>query len=299
MFTLEAHPEGLNTFCMTFMPGEAPLLASAGKEGVRVWDLRQRSQVCELSVDGHSVSSLSCSPDGTQLVVAHSDSPTIVHIWDWAKKKLLREINGGRMVQCAIFSPDGQILALGGYTFKGSARDNAIRRMNLATGHWRRSLQGHTGQTGILDFSSDGTLLASGAADQQAILWDLHRREAVLFAMHKKVVWGVKISPDGSVLATTGGWTVHLFDVESRKKLGQLRGHRNVVYGIAFSPDGKTLASVSGDRTVRLWDVQSRRVRRVLDWGLGSLSCVGFSGDGMLAAAGSEEGTLVVWDVDE
>src|SRR5262245_9137634 len=300
MFTFEAHPRGLNTCCMTFIPGDKPLLATAGNEGVRVWNLTTREVIQHLDTNDEDPSALTCSPDGRLLVLCQGKYPTMIRLWDWAKNRVVKEIDGGYQVQCAIFSPDGKSLAIGGYRAGRPVIDYSVRRLRVASWQPQWLLRGHTDQTGFLTYSPDNTLLASAAADKRAILWDLKKREAVVSVKHQTVAWGVAFSGDGSLLASTGGKTIKLVDTVKRKELrGQLRGHSRDVRGIAFAPDGQTLVSVAQDGTVRWWDVGTRKSSRVLDWGLGPLHCIGFSSDGTLGAAGSAAGHIVVWDVDE
>jgi WD40 repeat protein len=285
---------------MTFIPGDTPLLATIGEEGVHVWDLAKREVIRHLDTDGEDPAALTCSPDGRLLVVCEGNHPTMIRLWNWSKDRVVKEIDGGSQVQCAVFSPDGRSLAIGGYRLARAALDFSVRRLRVSTWKPQWLLRGHRNQTGFLAFSPDGSLLASAAADKKAILWDLSSREAVVSVAHQTVAWGVAFSGDGSVLATTGGKTIKLVDTVKRKVLrGPLQGHTKEVRGITFAPDGRTLVSVGEDGTVRWWNVQTREAVRVRDWGLGALHCIGFSSDGTLGAAGSEEGQVVVWDVDE
>lgn len=304
MFILNAHPKGLNTFCVTFLPGNEARLASAGEEGVCIWDLVQQKELLRLELGGESPSSLTCSPDGRHLAIAFDRPRPRFYIWDWAANKVEQAIalEEGSRLQCALFSPNGKSLTLAGARGVGLyARDYSIREYNTAT--WkprRRLLRGHTDQSGFLAYSPDGRLLASGAADSTTILWDMVKYQELATFKHRSIVWEMAFSPDGSILATADGSAIRLIDVAKRKpRRGLLRGHKKFVYGMAFTNDGRHLASVGGDGILRLWNVESRRLARQFDWEVGPLHCVRFSPDGNLGVVGAANGQIVVWDLDD
>jgi WD40 repeat protein len=158
---------------------------------------------------------------------------------------------------------------------------------------------GHAGTVTSVAFSPDGTLLASGGADNSVKLWiAASGRELRTMSEHTGIVSSVAFSPDGKMLASgSQDKTVRLWDVATGRRLRTLSGHADAVNAVAFSSNGKSLASASGDGTVKLWDVASGRALRSLNGNPGSVKAVAFSPNGSLLASGGYDDTITLWDV--
>ena len=117
---------------------------------------------------------------------------------------------------------------------------------------------------------------------------------------HSAPVSSIAFSPDGKTLASgSHDNTIVLWDVETRKPVGQLTGSSVAITSIAFSPDGKTLASVGYDKTIILWDVASRLpIGQPLLGHSNVVSSVAFSPDGKILASGSYDNNIVLWDME-
>lgn len=57
------------------------------------------------------------------------------------------------------------------------------------------------------------------------------------------------------LLASNEGREIHLWDMETGRKITTLTGHTAEVQSVAFSLDGSQLASGSLDETIRLWTI--------------------------------------------
>jgi WD40 repeat protein len=163
------------------------------------------------------------------------------------------------LVYSVAFSPDGKLLATGGF-------DNTIKLWDWPSGKELHTLKGHTDQVYSVAFSPDGNLLASGSKDKTIRLWDPKDGKFVReLKGHGDIVDSVTFSPDGKFLASAGAdKSVRLWNPADGKEVKKLGDHKGSVYRAAFSPDGKLLASCSQDTTIKLWDVAAQKEAAVL-----------------------------------
>lgn len=184
--------------------------------------------------------------------------------------------SGSNPLLSVAFSPDGAVLALGGY-------DNSIELWESARGTRMRRWETPEGCIATLAFSPDGRLLASGGVyDNVVHLWDPATGAKVrdLEGLPSGVT-SFAFSPDGKLLAAGGYGTaeVLLWEVATAKEAATLgssapgptarRGRRrrqatpHYSY-VAVAPDGKTLASGHTSGLIRFWDLAKRSESRKL-----------------------------------
>jgi hypothetical protein len=100
-----------------------------------------------------------------------------VDFWDLTKNKLIGSVIGHPEGFSAMaFSPDGAILATGGFAggMKGSGKDKSIKLWNVAECTERTTLLGHSKGIYSLTFGPDGSTLAAVDYTGAINLWDLN-----------------------------------------------------------------------------------------------------------------------------
>jgi WD40 repeat protein len=157
-----------------------------------------------------------------------------------------------------------------------------------------------------LDFNGDGTLLAAGSGEPsrsgEVTIWETGKGMKVRRweHLHTDVVYGVRFSPDGTLLATASAdKLVKLLDVRSGRERAALEGHTHHVLGLDWSGDGRRLVSCGAEGVLKFWDAQAGEALRTTEPGdSGALNSVRWSrGPGAASiATASANGEARLWN---
>jgi WD40 repeat protein len=196
-----------------------------------------------------------------------------------------------------VISPDLKMIATG--------EDGDVKLWNMASGGQAHALK-EAGMQGVVEFSSDGKLLASDSPDHSIRLWDIAAgRELRRFIGHTKPLRMLTVSPDGRMLASGGeDRSARLWDVRTGNLLATFNGHTDSLNSAAFSPDGTMLATGSDDETVKLWNLKTgKELMTLKEHPAKALSTppwifrVAFTPDGKRVLAAGNFVSLAIWDV--
>jgi len=274
---------------VAFSP-DGKLLASASSDKtVILWDVNERQALKTLHGHDGAVTHLAFSPNGKLLASASDASNNKIILWNLEKQEALATLHGhNEWVTHLAFSPDGSLLASSSY-------DKTVVLWDLPKQQVLTTLRGHKGWVLHLAFNPAGNLLASASNDQTIILWDLQKHQALATLPGHDGWFPQLFSPDGSLLASTGGGKIILWNVKEQQTLATLRGHDSLVTHLSFSPDGNLLASVGNNQTIILWEVKEQKVLTTLREHHTWISHLSFSPDGNLLASASVDETITLW----
>ena len=211
--TMQGHTDIV--FKLRFSPSGDRLYSASHDTWVRIWDINGE-EVGAFQPTGaddlpSEVLGIGISPDGTQLASIPFDGP--VKLWDINEKKQAAVLggSGGFDTSDAVFSPDGQYVAA-----------------DLATGLYLWSYLDGTPlwddlkNSMAVSFSPDGRFLAYSniGENNDIILSSPDGAQTIrVLSGHQGPVWELVFSPDSSLLASTDGMELRIWNAEDGELL--------------------------------------------------------------------------------
>jgi WD40 repeat protein len=227
--------------------------------------LNESKVLSTIDAPGEAFSATYSSSGALGLVLSGRDAAIVKFLDQMPIQSVLKHPT---LVSAGSFSNDERFVATGAW-------DGKVRLWNVATGkmllEWQAvAAVGASSQVGHIEFSPDGALLLTVAADPDdranvAYVWNVSTGTRVAeLKGHAAGIAAAAFAPDGKRVAT-GSWddTVRIWDAATGAELARLTGHRGVITSVAFSPDGTRIATGSEDLTVRYWDAAARAVKAV------------------------------------
>jgi WD40 repeat protein len=194
------------------------------------------------------------------------------------------------------FSADGKTLATGGGV---PSRDGELVLWDAETGKPRKTISpSHSDSIYDLEFSPDGTLLASAGADRFARVFDVAAGKLLKsFEGHTHHVLGVSWNRTGRTLASCAAdESVKVWSLETGQQVRTIKGFAKQATALRYPGWDDSFIVASGGVPVRLVN-EGGNVQKNYDAAGAFMYDVAVGGRGQLVAAGGLDGMLRVWTV--
>ena len=194
-----------------------------------------------------------------------------------------------KAVRSVAFSPDGTRVVT-------ASDDQRIKIWDANSGRELGTLEEHRGKVTIVDFSPDGSRLASSGYDDMTIrIQDsMSGQTLAVLEGHQQPIVGTEFSPSGEQLMSVSiDGSVRRWDVSSGQEVSRFETS-GAIRSVAFRPDGKRIVTC-GDSTIVLWDATTGQELARQPHNAQWVYSVSFSPDGSSIAAGAYD-IVTLWD---
>ncbi len=293
----------IGCLAVAFSPDQATLFTSGDDQTLRIWDVESGSPIDVIEGTGAAVRALAGLPNGSLLSAAENGSAVI---WQTQPAWVLERTIGSPdkadafvdRVTALDVSPDGKLLATG--TGEPS-RSGVIAIWNLETGELVRQLpEAHSDEIFALDFSRDGAMLVSSAADRFVKIFEVATGNFVrAFEGHTHHVLGVAWSSDGRQLASSGADKVlKIWNALTGDQQRTIQGFNKEVTAVRYVGDSEQIIASSGDASVQMKNAGNGGNVRSFGGASDFMYAVDTSADGTVIIAGGQDSILRVWKQD-
>lgn len=257
-------------------------------------------EVKETIVSSASIVAPMPSSVGTQAIVV---STRMVPTADLAGKSTAKEarlalaLEVGPLAPVAslAFSPDGQVLAIGGY--------RSVLLWSMTSGRPLGAITHLAGPVHALSFRPDGALLATGSGEPGVLgevrVFDVKTLKPAgpPLRKHTDTVFSVAWNADGTRLASgSQDRTARVYEWPSGKELYVFEEHSDAVARVAFTPEGNSLYTASHDRSIRRFQLSDGRLLRTISGEGEAVTAMAVNPNGRFLVAAGTDPVLRWWN---
>ncbi|MDX1941845.1 MAG: WD40 repeat domain-containing protein [Saprospiraceae bacterium] len=285
LFTFRGQEGGING--LAWHPDGKRIYTTSSDKTISEWNTEQPGER-SFDVCDNGPWQAPITKDGNYMAAACSDD----QIGVWNLNTGLQEYRFDSIdANCAVFTADGKYLATAGHGktvhWLDVQNNRPLLQLNGHTGsvygiayHNKKALLASVGDHSIRvwDTKNGAAIKVIETSDESpyAIRLTPDERQAIVGMTNGKIriyntdTWQqtdtlqtgtyityMDVHPSGKYLLTISRQgDAHVFDLQQKKLLHQLKAHTKSAYGVAFHPTLPYAVTVSYDRNVRIWDIE-------------------------------------------
>jgi WD40 repeat protein/tRNA A-37 threonylcarbamoyl transferase component Bud32 len=291
-------PHETETILALALSPNGRLLATMSERELKLWDISSPTNPAPKLLWPASVQAVSptivFSPDGRKVVACgKSWKEGSLGVWDTQTGRELEPFPREHVgyVFAAVFSPDGQLLAVSGVDGRIVIWDFPSRKVKAV-------LPGHVGLVKALAMAADGHRVISAGVDNTIRIWDLDGQKQIgIRRGHGGGIESIALSPDGKTILSTTSAEIKLWRADLEESADVLDSG-DAFCRVALSPDGKWAVTVSIEKgtSPQVWETASRSKKFDLSRIPDHCTHPRFSPDGRLFAVGCEDRNVRLWN---
>jgi WD40 repeat protein len=243
-----------------------------------------------------SVSAVAVFPDKRRMVTGSSDKT--LRMWDLETGVVLKKMEGHSNDNLKVLglilavSRDGQMIA------SGDSKGEIIGWHGETGEPLTELIQTHSFRIYSMDFSPDGTVLATGSVDSMTKFWCTKTWRMQGEPIHCGAwVQCVRYSPSGELLAIATYKNIQIYNPGTRECVASFGDHDDSL-SLAWTPDGTHL--LSGGPTIREWDPLTwQEVGHPWKCHADYINTIAIHPAGILAASASNDMYVRLWRLSD
>lgn len=197
-------------------------------------------------------------------------------------------------VEAVAVSPDGKFVATACF-------DKTVRLFDAVTGKEIRVFsgpQGHTNQVLCVAFNAKGDQIASGGADNKALVWDVPVSFPVKTFATTGAGTAVVVAADGKTFALAGAdGVVKVFPLGEEKGAIDLKGHTGAVVGVGHLTTGNIWVTAGADKSIRFFNGTDGKQTASYTAGTPEITGLAVRPDSQGVVTTSADGVLRFWQM--
>eukprot|EP00767_Chilomastix_cuspidata_P002137 gnl/Chilomastix_cuspidata/2263.p1 GENE.gnl/Chilomastix_cuspidata/2263~~gnl/Chilomastix_cuspidata/2263.p1 ORF type:complete len:613 (-),score=334.91 gnl/Chilomastix_cuspidata/2263:761-2599(-) len=277
-----------------FAPGLSAIFATAGGEGVSIWDRRRLDEVLRVRVPGAECLCGLVSPDGGQVVTGWDDG-AIRSFGPQSGRLLFTIRDAHERVTALAMCDDGLFLYSGG-------SDGRVRQWHVTASHQvlEKEVKQHSAAVTRLVFRADGRELVSSSLDGSCQVWEMPGLRRVHELKDATMFSAIAYNDDETQVVTVGhDHFITWWSVVSGEPIRKIEGSpAKELTALAVSPCGRFLAVGAGDALVRIWEYDSGELAALGRAHSAPVRSLAFAPDGRTLTSAGDDAMLVVWRLD-